>query len=408
MNWPSVRMGDLLSLEYGKPLPRATRIGTGSVPVAGSHGVDGFHDVKLVPGPGIVVGRKGSAGKVTWFEAGFWPIDTTYFVAHDDRTTDWRWLYYLLQNAHLERLNKTTGVPGLNRNDAYAERALLPPLSEQRRIVEILDQADALRKLRREADAKAARILPALFLKMFGDPATNPMGWPTDRLDKLFNVVGGGTPAKSVSEFWAGDIPWASPKDMKVDVVTDTEDHVTADAITNSATKLVERGSVLIVYRSGILAHTFPVCIAGRPLTLNQDLKALQARGQVSNDFIYGWLVTGQKLALSFVKKGATVHNIDGPRFLSVLVPKPPEELQERFASHLRALLGFKSEHVQAANQIEQLFSLLLNRAFSGQLTARWRQAHMQELLAEMQKQARLLKLPSSNIAASAKTGVTA
>ncbi len=58
----------------------------------------------------------------------------------------------------------------------------LPPLSEQRRIVEILDQADALRKKRAEADAKAARILPALFYKMFGDPATNPKGWPTKRL----------------------------------------------------------------------------------------------------------------------------------------------------------------------------------------------------------------------------------
>lgn len=266
--------------------------------------------------------------------------------------------------------------------------------SEQRRIVEILDQADALRKLRREADAKAARILPALFLKMFGDPATNSMGWPTERLDKLFNVVGGGTPAKSVTEYWVGDIPWVSPKDMKVDVITDTEDHVTAEAIANSATKLVEKGSVLIVYRSGILAHTFPVAIAGRTLALNQDLKALQSKGEVSNEFIYGWFITGQKLALSFVKKGATVHNIDGPRFLSLQVPKPPEELQDRFACQLRELLGFKNARVHAAEQIERVFSLLLSRAFSGQLTAKWREAHMQELLVEMQEQVRLLNLP--------------
>ena len=61
----------------------------------------------------------------------------------------------------------------------------LPPLSEQRRIVEILDQAYRLRRLRAEADAKAGHILPALFIKMFGDPATNPMGWPIKRFDMI-------------------------------------------------------------------------------------------------------------------------------------------------------------------------------------------------------------------------------
>jgi type I restriction enzyme S subunit len=284
---------------------------------------------------------------------------------------------------------------GYSRHFKYLREISVPYFapSEQARIVELLDQAEALRRLRREADVKAARILPALFLKMFGDPASNPMGWPTDRLGNLFDVFGGGTPSKSVSEYWRGDIPWVSPKDMKVDVINDTEDHISLDAVKNSATKLVERGSVLIVYRSGILAHTFPVAIAGRELTLNQDLKALSSLGEVSNDFIYGWLVAGQKLALSCVKTGATVHNIDGPRFLSLQVPKPPKHLQVRFSRHLQTLLSFKQEREAAAQRVDELFALMMQRAFSGQLTAKWRQAHMQELLAEMQQQAKAVNL---------------
>ena len=266
--------------------------------------------------------------------------------------------------------------------------------SEQRRIVELLDEADRLRRQRREADVKASRILPALFLKMFGDPATNPMGWPTNRLDFWFEVVGGGTPSKANNEYWKGNIPWVSPKDMKVDVIQDTEDHITQDAIANSATKLVDSGSILIVYRSGILAHTFPVAIAGRTLTLNQDLKALASRGEVLNEFIYGWLMSGQKLALSCVKQGATVHNIDGPRFLGLQVPKPPRHLQEDFARHLQALLLLKNEREKAAQEVETLFALLLQKSFAGQITARWREGHMQELLAEMAQQARDLNLP--------------
>lgn len=276
----------------------------------------------------------------------------------------------------------------------WEHEAPIPSPKEQFRIVELLDEAARLRRLRREADAKAARILPALFLKMFGDPATNPMGWPTDRLDSWFDVFGGGTPSKANIEYWKGDIPWASPKDMKVDVIQDTEDHITQDAVVNSATKLVAPGSILIVYRSGILAHTFPVAIAGRTLTLNQDLKALTSRGEVLNEFIYGWLVSGQKLALSCVKKGATVHNIDGPRFLSLEVPKPPRQLQEDFARCLQALLHQKNEREKAAEEVETLFDLLLQKAFSGGLTAKWREAHIQELLAEMAQQARALNLP--------------
>lgn len=300
-----------------------------------------------------------------------------------------KFLYYFF-------LSREIPSRGYSRHFKFLKELAIPLFapSEQSRIVELLDEADHLRRLARSADAKAARILPALFLKMFGDPATNPMGWPTDRLDSLFEVFGGGTPSKANDEYWKGDIPWVSPKDVKVDVIQDTEDHITQDAIANSATKLVNPGSILIVYRSGILAHTFPVAIAGRTLTLNQDLKALTSRGEVLNEFIYGWLMSGQKLALSCVKKGATVHNIDGPRFLGLQVPKPPRYLQDAFARHLQALLLLKNEREKAAEQVESLFALLLQKAFSGQLTAKWREAHMKELLAEMEQQARLLNLP--------------
>lgn len=300
-----------------------------------------------------------------------------------------KFLYYYFQSCDIPSR-------GYSRHFKYLREISVPYFapSEQQRIVELLDQADALRRLRRAADAKAARILPALFLKLFGDPASNPMGWETDRLDRLFDVYGGGTPSTTVAEYWQGDIPWVSPKDMKADVISDTEDHISEQAIANSATKLVEKGSILIVYRSGILAHTFPVAIAGRNVTLNQDLKALKAKGDVGNEFIYGFLLTAQKLALSYVKKGATVHNIDGARFMSLQVPKPPKELQERFSSHLNDLMGFKSKYTAAASRVDAMFSVLLQKAFNGELTAKWRQAHTQELLVEMQQQVKALKLP--------------
>lgn len=301
------------------------------------------------------------------------------------RTVSTDFISYLIARA------KGASYPAVSDGIIKQAEIPLPAPSEQRRIVEILDQADQLRKLRVEADKKAERILPALFNKMFGDPATNPMGWKTERLDQLFDVAGGGTPSKTEPKFWNGTIPWVSPKDMKQDVIRVTEDGITAEAISCSATRLVSKGSILIVYRSGILAHTFPVAIAGRELTINQDLKALSSKSELMNEYLYGWLIANPRIGLGCVKTGATVHNVDGQRFLALKVGKPPRPLQEQFAGQLEILLDQKMKREASGKQVESLFALLLQRAFSGTLTASWREAHMKELLAEMEQQAKCL-----------------
>lgn len=129
-------LGDLLSLEYGEPLPSEIRTGHG-YPVFGSNGEVGRHDSVLIEGPGIIVGRKGSAGKVCWTDESFWPIDTTYWVKCE--SDDQRWLYWLLSHLPLSRLGSSTGVPGLNRNDAYTLRVFEPPGNERRKIAMVLD-----------------------------------------------------------------------------------------------------------------------------------------------------------------------------------------------------------------------------------------------------------------------------
>jgi len=138
--WQEKVLGDLVTLEYGAGLPESSRSGSG-FPVYGSRGIVGYHEDYLVNGPGIVVGRKGTVGAVTWSEGPFWPIDTAYYV-NTKCEVEIRWCYWLLQLIGLDRLDSSTGVPGLNRNDAYIIKAKTPPLPEQLRIAEILDTID--------------------------------------------------------------------------------------------------------------------------------------------------------------------------------------------------------------------------------------------------------------------------
>jgi type I restriction enzyme M protein len=137
--WPIVKLGDVLSLEYGKPLKQEER-NPGPFPVFGSNGKVGVHDAYIVEGPAIVVGRKGSAGAVTWSDSNCFPIDTTFYVSLiDAKSTSLRFSYYLLGELKLDEVNTQSGIPGLNRNDAYEIEIPLPPLKVQEQIVAELD-----------------------------------------------------------------------------------------------------------------------------------------------------------------------------------------------------------------------------------------------------------------------------
>ncbi len=141
--WVATTLGDLIALEYGKALPERLRDGQGA-PVLGSNGVVGRHSQPLLQGPGLVVGRKGTAGSVTWVDSDFFPIDTTYYVRlRDKNRLTMQFASLLLTEADLPSVCAQTGVPGLNRDRAYELSVLLPPLGEQRRIVDIVAAVDA-------------------------------------------------------------------------------------------------------------------------------------------------------------------------------------------------------------------------------------------------------------------------
>ncbi|RFA15331.1 hypothetical protein B7R21_04770 [Subtercola boreus] len=116
-----VFLGDLLSFEYGKPLPAEIRV-PGAVKVIGSGGAVGVHDTPIVADSGVVVGRKGTAGAVHWVDGPHWPIDTTYFVEPKGPDVSSEYAFFALRGLGLKELNSDSAVPGLNRNEAMAIR----------------------------------------------------------------------------------------------------------------------------------------------------------------------------------------------------------------------------------------------------------------------------------------------
>ena len=132
--WRDSHVGDILTLEYGKPLDKSLRKETGKIPVYGANGIKCYTEKHHVDGPGIVVGRKGSAGEVNLTTGAFWPLDVTFYVVHRPNETDLMYLFHLLK--HLDLTTLAHGIkPGINRNDVYRLPVLVPPIAEQRATV---------------------------------------------------------------------------------------------------------------------------------------------------------------------------------------------------------------------------------------------------------------------------------
>ncbi|QBQ49513.1 restriction endonuclease subunit S [Brevundimonas naejangsanensis] len=163
--WALATLGEVVRLEYGRALSASAR-DPGNIPVYGSNGVCGEHSAPLVPERGIVVGRKGTAGSVTVTTGPFWPIDTTYYVV-PRLDVDFDWLAATLEHARLHELNESTGVPGLNRDKAYLQSILLPPLDEQRRIAEVLRSVDEAIGMTEQALGQSRVLKAGLLRELF-------------------------------------------------------------------------------------------------------------------------------------------------------------------------------------------------------------------------------------------------
>lgn len=207
-NWEDKRIGDCIELLYGKGLTKAKRE-LGDFPVYGSNGMVDYHSKTYVKGPGIIVGRKGSVGEVSFSKGDFWPIDTTYYVKVKNGN-DINFWFYFLKTLRLNQRNTHSAVPGLNRNDVYEIEKKIPSYSEQKAIAKILSDLDSNIELNNEMNRTLEAIGQAIFKHWFvdfefpnneGEPYKSsggemldaelreiPKGWRICKLDELVTI----------------------------------------------------------------------------------------------------------------------------------------------------------------------------------------------------------------------------
>ena len=200
--WKEVRLGDVITLNYGKALTSVNRA-PGSVPVYSSAGITGYHSNSLVDSEGVIIGRKGSVGTVYYSPKPFYCIDTAYYILPSNDYS-LKYMYYRIRSLGLEKLNEDSAVPGLNRETAYSQTFFLPPLPEQRTIAVILSFLDDKIALNDMVNRHLEGIAQAIFKSWFVDfepfcdngfveseLGSIPKGWRIAYLDECTDFYNG-------------------------------------------------------------------------------------------------------------------------------------------------------------------------------------------------------------------------
>lgn len=358
-------LGEVLRLEYGKPLEPADRNPNGLYPAYGANGEKDRTDKFYQDQPSIIVGRKGSAGEITLTEEKYWPLDVTYFADFDRQRHDLRFLYYLLNTLDLPSLAK--GVkPGINRNDVYALPVRVPPLVQQRRIVAILDEAFegiATAKANAEKNLQNARELfesgaRVAFTLQNEDWLAKPLGeigkvCMCKRILKEQTTSDGDVPFYKIGTFGKkadAYIPFEIYKDFKTKYSFPQKGEVLISAAGTIGRRVVYDGEDAYFQDSNIV-------------WISND------ETQVLNDYLYHFYGACEWNAT----KGATISRLYNEDLRQVVVAFPKSHDEQRNVVVQLNKLTEETQRVeylyrQKLTALEELKKSLLHQAFSGQL----------------------------------------
>lgn len=409
MEWPRLRLDQLVTITKGK---RPTTVCDRPDKVASSPyiTIEAFEtgaptqfassdcgEINTKPGDVLIVWDGARYGLVGRSPGGV--LGSTLAVLTPTGNLDRDYLFYFLQSIHqhLRRVHRGTGIPHLDGARLAQTRIPLPPYSEQRRIVEILDQANQLRRLSAEADTRFEQILVAVYHKLFPDRDST---WPVEPLGKNLRGRRGALQSGPFgSQLHNSDFIDGGPvRVVGIDNVLDgrfvegRNRRISAAKYDELKKFTLEPGDVLVTIMGTVgRSCVFPVLT--EPAICTKHVYRIQLAETLDPEYVSATIRYSPRVRrqLGASITGQIVAGIKSNDLRRLLLPIPPLSLQRRFAEIARAHRQQADARLKRSTGIDTLFGVLMHRAFSGSLTASWREAHMKELLQEMDYQAKAL-----------------
>ncbi len=391
VHWNLSMLKYMARLVYGDTLTSENRE-NGVVPVYGSNGIIDTHSLSNTLSPAIIVGRKGSLGKIQYSDVPCFVIDTAYFIDRRTANVDLRWLHYVFQALKLERFRNSV-LPGLNRESAESQYIPLIRKEEQTQIANFLDrkteQIDELirikeRRIELLQEQRTALINQAVTTGL--DPNVEmkssgvewigeiPAHWESKRLGHVSTIFKGGTPKRNVDRYFQGDLPWARPVDITALrgalYIHDTEIHISEEALGNSGARRLPAGTVLLTSRATI----GETAIATVPMATNQGFANFVCNKQLLNIYLAYYLRAIKELLIS-LGSGSTFLEVTKGTLVGVGIPLPSLSEQKQIVNFLDSkteqiddLIATEQRKIELLREYRQS---LISEAVTGKIDVR-------------------------------------
>ncbi|WP_302151615.1 restriction endonuclease subunit S [uncultured Alistipes sp.] len=369
--WKTYKWGDLISLEYGKPIPDKNLL-DGQYPVYGTNGRIGTSNLTpLCKHPSIIVGRKGAYRGVHYSNKPFSVIDTAFFVEPKTSILDLKWAYYKLLTVNINKMDSGSAIPSTDRYEIYSLSVELPSLDEQRRIAGILGSLDDKIELNRRINANLEAQAQALFRSWFVDfepfrdgPFVDselgkiPQGWKVGDIYTYMDVIYGAPYKSALFNTNKKGYPLIRIRDLK----TYSPQFYTEEILPN--TEYVDFGDIV----AGMDAEFVPYIWKGEKGLLNQRVcKFIPKYDYVSKYYILSLIRPELEFVQSY-KVGTTVSHLGKSDIDKFKVITPPAEIVKRFS---RIVGSFHQQIIKLAKENLNLSALrdtLLPKLMAGEI----------------------------------------
>ncbi|MDU5723265.1 MAG: restriction endonuclease subunit S [Clostridium butyricum] len=375
-NWDKTTFQNIITLNYGKSLPKTKRI-QGKYSVYGSGGIVGTHNELLVDGPVIIVGRKGTVGSLFYETKGCFPIDTTYYIKQSSKY-NLKFIYYLLRCSNIDKMNSHSAVPGLNRNDLYSKEVIIPTIDTQDKIVKILYSLDNKIKLNNKMNKTLEEMAQAIFKSWFVDfePFKNgefeesevgmiPKGWRTVELSEIGNIITGKTPSKNNLEFFGDEYKFITPKDINGNMfITKTERGLSEQGYNKMKKNKHIKYSIGV---SCIGSDLGEVYLNDNDGFTNQQINTITLSNIMQYPYVYIFL-KNMKNELKNIASGSAVPIINKTTFSKIKIILPSEKCIGDFYNKVNSIFDKVLINISQNEELKAIRDTLLPKLISGEI----------------------------------------
>lgn len=370
MTWNKINLGEIASIDWGNTnLTKSSYVENGNFIAVSAAGMDGRINHFEHNEETVVISAIGANCGVVFFPGEkFTAIKNTITVTPNSSEVFGKYLYWFFSTSTFRR--RGAGQPFLSKADTELVEIPLPPLATQKRIAEILDAADALRRKDQELLKKYDELAQAIFIDMFGDSVKNEMGWDVLPISEVvhpdriitYGIVQAG-------EHINDGIPYIKTGDIKDgEILTNQLQRTSKEIALSYKRSQLYKGDIVMSIRATVgTVALLPDSLEGANLT--QGTARISPSDIIDRTYLYYYLKNDfAQNWISSYAKGATFREITLSKLRQLPVLIPPIEIQSVFNKKLKTIMDSKARNKNLVKNSINLFDSLIQKAFKGEL----------------------------------------